>query len=143
MTILTYWHFTTQAEPNDPPGAPTITGPTTGKTGESLTYTFNAVDPDGDDVRFIIDWGDSNNYTTTFIGSGIDKTVTNSWDSEGTYTITAHAEDEFGLAGPSATYTVTIPRDKAINRLFLNWLHSHPNLLPILQKLIQQHWFGL
>jgi len=86
------------------------------------------------------EWVDVN--TTT--GTSITGDWVIPWNAAiGTYTITAHAEDEFGLAGPSATYTVTIPRDKAINRLFLNWLHSHPNLLPILQKLIQQHWFGL
>jgi len=35
------------------------------------------------------------------------------------------------------------PRNKAINNPFLNWLQSHPNLFPLLQKLIQQPWFGL
>jgi hypothetical protein len=30
------------------------------------------------------------------------------------------------------------PRDKAFNKPILNWLQSHPNLFPLLQKLIQQ-----
>jgi hypothetical protein len=135
------WHFTTKE--NTVPSAPTITGPTGGKTGQSLTFTFNAVDPDGDDVRFIIDWGDATSDTTDYVASGNEKSVSHIWSVEDTYTITVYAEDEFGLIGPSATFTVTIPRNKAINRPFLNWLQSHPNLLPLLQKLLQQQWFGL
>jgi len=34
------------------------------------------------------------------------------------------------------------PRNKAINNPFLNWLKCHPNVFPLLQKLLQQPWFG-
>jgi hypothetical protein len=37
----------------------------------------------------------------------------------------------------------TMPRNKAINNPFLNWLQCHPSWFPLLQKLIQQQWFGL
>ena len=124
------------------PYTTTIDGPAHGKTGESLTYTFNAVDQEGDDVRFIIDWGDDSNDTTDFVTSGTDKSVSHTWTVDGTYTITAKAEDTLGNLGPEATFTVTIPRDKAINNPFLSWLQYHPYLFPLLQKLLQQ-WFGM
>ena len=38
------------ASANEPPSIPIITGPTNGKTGEDLTYTFVSTDPDGDDL---------------------------------------------------------------------------------------------
>jgi hypothetical protein len=107
------------------PNAPTITGPNNGKPGESLTFTFNAVDPDGDNVKFIIDWGDGNSDTTDFVASGTDKSVSNVWDSENTFTITAKAEDEYGLIGPETTFTVTIPREKTIYNSFIQFLQSH------------------
>jgi hypothetical protein len=66
----------------------------------------------------------------------------NPWSAKDTYTITAYAEDIFGNIGPEETYQITIPRNKAINNPFLNFLQSHPYLFPILQKLILLR-FGL
>jgi len=45
--------------------------------------------------------------------------------------------------GDWGEFEVTIPRDKEINKQFLNWLQSYPNLFPLLQKLISQLGFGL
>jgi hypothetical protein len=130
------WEFTTGQGQNNPPDTPTITGPSDGKPGQELTFVFNAVDPDGDDVRFIINWGDTKSDTTDFVASGSDKSVSHVWNAEDSYTITAYAEDEFGSFGPEVTFTIVIPRDKAINNPFLNWLQSHPNLLLLLQILL-------
>jgi hypothetical protein len=139
------WYFTTKE--NSAPSAPIITGPNSGKPGQELTFVFNAVDPEGDDVRFIIDWDDGNTDTTSYVPSGIDKSVSHIWSAEETYTITAYAEDEYGLTGPSTTKQVTIPRNKLINKPILNFLQSffqsYPNLFPLLQKLLQQLEFGL
>ena len=112
---------------NDPPGAPTITGPPSGKPGQELTYTFNALDPDGDDVRSIINWGDSNTDTTDYTPSGSDKTASHIWSAEDTYTITARAEDTSGNISPAATFPVTIPRNKVI---------SNPVIFQILERIL-------
>ena len=40
-------------------------------------------------------------------------------------------------------YVHAIKQSREFNRPFINWLQSHPNLFPILQKLIQQLGFGL
>ena len=61
----------------------------------------------------------------------------------GAYTITAKAQDTKGEIGPETKKTVTIPRDKAINKPILQFLQCHPSLFPLLQKLMQQLSFGL
>ena len=125
------------------PDAPSIDGPLSGEPGTEYNYKFNSVDPDGDDVRYIINWGDTTSDTTDFATSGMDVIVSHTWTKSGIFTIKAKAEDEFGQIGPEATKTVTMPRDKMVNRPLLQFLQSHPNLFPILQKLIQQLGFGL
>lgn len=112
---------------NDPPGIPTITGPNNGKPGQILTYTFNAVDPDEDDIRFHIDWGDSNTDTTDYTASGSDKKAYHIWSKKDTYIIKARAEDTYGNSGPTATFPVTIPRNKVV---------SNPVIFQILERFL-------
>jgi hypothetical protein len=95
-----------------PPGKPTIAGPSKGEAGQTLIYTFNSIDPQGDEVRFHIDWGDGNSESTSYVHSGWDKEVSHKWNSVDEYTIEAYAEDDWGNCGPSETFTVIIPRDK-------------------------------
>jgi hypothetical protein len=97
---------------NTAPNAPTITGPDSGKAGTSYKFTFKATDPDGNDIRYNIDWGDTNTETTQFGKSGAYVTAYHIWEVDGTYKITAQAEDVFGEMGPQTTKTVTIPRSK-------------------------------
>ena len=44
--------------PNLPPEVPDIDGPTRGVVDVSYNFTFNSVDPDGDDVYYYIIWDD-------------------------------------------------------------------------------------
>ncbi len=124
-------------ESNNGPNEPEIDGPPGGKTGQELTFVFNALDPDGDDVRFVIDWGDGNSDTTDFVPSGTDKSVSHVWSVAGNYVISVYAEDIFGNMGPSTSFTIMIPRDKVVNNPFLIWFQNHPIVFPLLQKLIQ------
>ena len=117
---------------NYPPDAPTIDGPIIGDPGKSYDYKFNAVDPDGDDVKYHIDWGDDTSDVTDFNPSGTDVTVSHTWASSGKYSITAYAEDTYGLTSPTSTFQVTMPRDKAITRIILQFFESHPYLFPLL-----------
>ena len=116
-----------------PPNIPVIGGPNSGKPGTSYDFTFNAVEPDGDDVRYIINWGDTTSNTTIFAPSGTNVTVSHTWATEGEYTITAKAEDEFGLIGPEATKTVTMPRSREVQQMLFYRLLEH---FPILQKIL-------
>jgi len=118
------WHFT--SVDNSPPGEPSITGPSNGVPGVSYDFVFNAVDPEGHDVRFVISWGNGEEDTTVFVSSGDDVTVSHVWDEKGTYTVIAKAEDEFGLFGPEGSKTITIPRCKMVNNFLLRFLERHP-----------------
>ena len=67
--------FKTYGRENIAPNAPSIDGQTQGNTGTSYDYILNAVDPDGDDVKYIIDWGDKNSDETDFNASGENVTL--------------------------------------------------------------------
>jgi len=116
-----------------PPGAPTIDGPSKGKAGQTLTYWFNAIDPDGDDVRFHIHWDDGTTEITSYVPSGIDKEESHKWNTVADYTITAYAEDDWGNCGPSTTFMVFITRDKATNNMLLQKIIER---FPLLQRFL-------
>jgi hypothetical protein len=122
---------------NNPPSAPNIVGPTEGKAGTSYNFTFNAVDPDGDQVKYIIDWGDTNTETTALNPSGTDVTVSHTWSTAATYTITAKAQDSKGLIGPETTKTITIKKSKEINSPMFKYLQNYPNIFQILKYLLR------
>jgi hypothetical protein len=94
------------------PNKPSVEGPNSGKPGVTYDYVFNSVDPDDDDLRFIIDWGDNNTYETQYTGSGTDVMVSHHWSDRDIYIIKVKAEDIYGFIGPENTYEVFIPRSK-------------------------------
>ena len=101
---------TTQPQPlNDPPTAPTISGPSSGDAGTSYQYTVMSTDPDGDDIHYCFDWGDGDSICSNYYASGEEATVSHTWDSEGDYTIEVYAEDRNGAASPTTTLTVSMP----------------------------------
>ena len=122
---------------NDPPTAPTINGPDKGIPGVEYCWTLQSVDPDGDDIKFIIEWGDGSSEVTACYPSGQAVEVCHIYSDQGVYTIRVKAVDCLsGLESSWSTLTVTMPRNRAINNPFLNFLHNHPNLFPILQRLL-------
>ena len=120
--------------PNEPPEKPTITGPDRGKPGDNIDYKFNAVDPNGDEVKYIIDWGDNTTETTALNPSGLDMTVTHTWSEKGDYTIKVHAQDVNGLNGPEYTTIISMPKNRIItwNSLLIKVLERFPLLEKIL-----------
>ena len=124
---------------NNPPNPPQISGPPSGKKNTVLSYMFTSADPDGDQVSYYVDWGDGTPPVwSPFIASGSPFPDSHSWSDDGTYVISAKAKDTSGDESTTTTFTITIPRNKVIKNPFLNFLQSHPNLFPILQKLFQQ-----
>ena len=123
---------------NQPPTAPDINGPTSGNAGTSYDYNFTATDPDGDDVEYFVDWGDDNTEWTGFSASGTPVTVSHTWAEEDTYTITAKAQDEYGLESDWATLEVEMPVNQqvVINPLLQMILERFPNAFLILRYLL-------
>jgi hypothetical protein len=61
------------------------------------------------------------------------------WNKKGTYLIKVKTKDVLGKESDwSDPLSINMPRNKVINTPFLNYLQNHPNLFPILQKIIQR-----
>lgn len=124
---------------NKPPNIPTITGSSSGKPGNSYDYKFITSDPDNDDVSYYIDWGDGNiTDWTSLQASGSPYSESHIWTDKGTYTIKAKAKDINGLKSYWASLKVRMPLTRTIDIPFLNYLQNHPNMFPILQKLLNR-----
>ena len=121
-----FWDLSFQltGEENLPPNAPTITGETEGKVGKEYEYKFNAIDPNGDDVKYFIDWGDNTTDWTGYNLSGTDVNVNHTWVEKGNYTIKAKAVDMYGAESEWGTLEVTMPKSKPFNFNFplISWL---------------------
>lgn len=130
------WSFTTRNETSGPPTAPNILGPLTGKAGEEISFIFNSVDPDKNQIKYIIDWGDTTSNTTDLYPSGQDVTVKHTWGLKGTYTIKAKAQDSTGLTSSETEKTITIKKSKALNLQFFKFLRNYQNWIQVLKYLL-------
>jgi len=82
---------------NAPPGSPSRPlGPDTCPPGASCLFSTYAVDPDGDQVLYIFDWGDQSLSKTNWTQSGEAGSLSHRWSRAGTYRIRAMAEDSRG-----------------------------------------------
>ncbi len=82
---------------NHQPDQPSLTGTSSGHHGEQYTYQVSTTDPDGDDVKYYIDWGDGENTGWTgWYSSGQGTSKSHTWDEPGYYDVKAKAKDEFG-----------------------------------------------
>jgi nitroreductase len=94
---------------NNPPLAPTLTGPSNGQKGILYNYTVVTTDPDGDDVFYFVDWADGTN--SGWVGpfpSGSTQTLNHIWSQPGTYIIQAKARDTHSLESSWTTLEMTI-----------------------------------
>jgi len=124
--------------PNVSPEAPTIDGNNKGKPGEEYEFTIKSVDPNGDDVRYHIDWGDGTSGWTGYNASDEDVKVKHIWIEKGTYIITAKAQDTYGLNSSETTFEISMPKNKLINSYLylLKYLFERfTNFIQILQYL--------
>lgn len=98
-----------QSSQNNPPLAPSISGPSNGQKGVLYEYTVATTDPDGDDVYYWVDWGDGTN--TGWVGpfpSGMMIQLNHSWSEAGTYTMLVGAKDTKGAESIWTPYDMTI-----------------------------------
>jgi outer membrane protein assembly factor BamB len=122
---------------NEPPDKPTITGRLKGNPGKSYAYTFNAVDPDGDNVSYYIDWGDgTSDGWTDYYESGQDLNIAHTWNKINYFSIRCKAKDICGAEGNWTDLIIHIPRNRAVhNTLFLKFLEQFPLLERLLSFL--------
>lgn len=81
---------------NKRPIIPTISGGPSdeGKTGESYEFSFISTDPDGDKIKYIINWDDGTENESSLLDSGSSYTINHSWTETGVKNITFYAVDE-------------------------------------------------
>jgi hypothetical protein len=120
---------------NNPPSKPYMSGKWIIFRVELECY-LRAIDPDGDDVEYYINWGDGTSDITDFYKSNETVTVIHTYSAQGCYTVRAYAEDIYGARGPENTLPVR-SKNKAVNfnLLFLRLLERLPLLNLLLQRL--------
>jgi outer membrane protein assembly factor BamB len=96
---------------NAAPDAPAIpTGPSIGQKGVNYTFSTVTIDPDGDNVFYLFDWGDGTN--STWIGpynSSVPGTASHAWADSGNFSIKAKAKDTNGAESDwSTTHSISI-----------------------------------
>ena len=116
---------------NNPPEIINIDGPTSGKIGEEYTYCVEAVDPDGDNIYVLWDWGDS--QTSGWLSENCSS---HKWLKGGTYTIKVKVKDEFDAETPWAVLEMNIEKSRIIiNNLFSQFLQKISKYFPVIAKL--------
>ena len=95
---------------NNPPGKPVKPlGNAWGTPGTSYCYSTSAIDPDGDCVQYLLDWGDGTASITDPIEFGTVASANHSWSKAGVYQVRTNAKDDKGASsGWSEPLNVTI-----------------------------------
>jgi PKD repeat protein len=130
-----------QDEPpeNNPPNKPsTPSGPSFGKTGKTYSYTTMTTDPEDDQIYYKFDWDDGTN--SGWIGpfsSGDTVSASHIFSAQGTYSIKVKAKDTKDAESVwSDPLSITMPRNKAVNRPLLRFLEQYLHLFPLLRQLL-------
>jgi hypothetical protein len=121
--------------PNNIPTEPTLNGPDQGNTGEEQVFTLSATDPDGDDISYIVDWGDDTEQE--LFGpfySGEEKMITHTWVEDGEYTIRSKTRDINGAESNWSSMSVTMPKSKGKLNFIIRFFESYPNIFSNLQQ---------
>jgi hypothetical protein len=101
---------------NNPPEAPKVWwSPKYPEPFSKINLTFNSVDPDGDDVRFIIEWPDGQTDSTIYVPSGTNTTKSHMVGPKGTYYINVTAVDDNGGMSKTTTVKIIVGKSKTVN----------------------------
>jgi len=122
---------------NEPiiPNAPEIIGPISGEIDNEYEYTFNSVDPENNDIKHYISWGDGDSEWTDYYPSGEDVTVMHTWEDEGDFSVVALAMNTNDNIGSWGTLDISMPISKSIND-FNPWIMRLIQRFPILEFLL-------
>jgi len=125
----------------DPPNKPTKPyGPSQIKPGEDYIYDSTANDPNGDNIRYLFNWGDGNQGYTDYFSSGEKGFTFHSWDSNDNYEIKVKAKDIYGYESEwSDPLTITVKKSRSnIKQTLFNYLFKQQDSFPLLQQFLQR-----
>jgi hypothetical protein len=102
-----------------------------GRPGVEYDITFYTRDPEGDDISFIVDWGDGTiTGWTNYFESESMVILRHTWEAIGDYIIRAKAKDIHGAEGEWSDYYIEIPRTRTTS---YHWLFER---FPLLERLL-------
>ena len=137
------WVFINQQ--NHAPKTPWLLGRRNGENGTPYRYTFWTTDPDGDDVYYYLNWGDTywDGGAVGWIGpykSGEKVTLEKNWTEKGNYTVRVKAADLYGMKSDWATLKVTMPLsyEYPVFWFLEQLLQRFPHAFPILRYLLSR-----
>jgi hypothetical protein len=94
-----YWNILNITYPNYPPAIPDWpSGPSEGQPGIEYSYSASAIDPEGDMVSYLFDWGDGTESSTGPVSSGTMVGKSHTWQSPGNYCVRVSAVDDQGAS---------------------------------------------
>ena len=73
---------------------------------------------------------------TDSVSSGDGVTISHTWNTEGTYEIKAKSIDKYGAESNWATLEVRMPKNRAINTPFLNFLENFLHKFSLLRQVL-------
>jgi hypothetical protein len=96
---------------NNPPDKPEIYGPVRWPVNVEIEFAFSSTDPDGDDVKYYIDWGDDTEDETGYYQSGEIVTISHIYREINTYLLRAKAIDVYGYESEWSYNEIPINED--------------------------------
>jgi PKD repeat protein len=117
-SIDTVGKIVTVLPTNDPPYAPIVTGSDIVYSGRDYTFMYQSIDPDEDNIRFIVTWGDSTEDVSEFTQSNTPVILNHTWSIMVPIMMlrmTATAEDQKGAQSTLTEKWVIVIKSKSIN----------------------------
>jgi len=127
---------------SNPPSKPsTPDGPSSGRININYKFTTSSNDPDGDQTRYLFNWGDGNTTITEYYSSGETVSISYKWNEQGSFNIQVRAQDENGAWSEwSDPLSVSMPRIKSTIKIMLNrFFEQHPLLAELMQKIFKTY----
>lgn len=134
--------ITGNTAPNKPS---TPVGPASGRSGISYSYSTTTIDPDGDTIYYLFDWGDGT--TSGWIGpysSGSGITAAHAWANKGSFPIKVKAKDDPNGDGDlsdgsesvwSDPLPVSMPKSKSLFNDNQRFFTLYQSILEFIQSL--------
>jgi len=122
----------------DPPYTPTITGRRLGQVGSSYTYEFTAVDPNGKNVAYYIEWGDGiTSFWTPFHASGSTYVEDHTYHVNGVYNLRVKARNIHAESNWTSVNIFMPAENQGWNHPIFNLLlRLLPNTFRLLQHIL-------
>jgi hypothetical protein len=125
---------------NQPPSIPTIDGPTRVTKGISYQYNFSSTDPDGENLSYLIDWGDGDvTDWSDYQLPGSIFTSSHIWDTRGPHLIRVKARDIHLWVSDWGQMEINVPKKRErFGDFYQDILKDYLNFLDVFLKILNK-----